>query len=377
MKAVAVFPGKPNSIHLADLPEPSVDDVPDGRGVLVEVLRVGVDGTDKEINDAEYGDAPEGYDFLVTGHESFGRVLEVGPNVRGLEPGDYVVATVRRPGSSIYDQIGTYDVTTDETYYERGINLRHGYLTERYVDDQEYIVKVPPALKEVGVLLEPTSIAEKGIEQAYEIQRRLKVWRPECAAVVGAGTLGLLATLILRLRGLEVTTLARTEPPTLNSELVEALEARYVSTRRVPLKEAAEAYGPFDIIFEATGVSIVAFESMEALGKNGVLVLTGISGGDRTVEVPGDHIMLDFVLGNKVAVGSVNANPAYFERGVQDMALAEAHYPVWLERLLTHRVQGLDNFQEMIRLLTEEKNAVKVFVEVNRRRSTSLRGRQR
>jgi glucose 1-dehydrogenase len=97
MKAVAVFPGKPNSIHLADLPEPSVDDVAGGRGVLVEVLRVGVDGTDKEINDAEYGDAPEGYNFLVTGHESFGRVLEVGANVRGIEPGDYVVATIRRP----------------------------------------------------------------------------------------------------------------------------------------------------------------------------------------------------------------------------------------------------------------------------------------
>jgi glucose 1-dehydrogenase len=365
MKAVAVFPGRPDSIHLADLPEPRVDDTPDGRGVLVEVLRVGVDGTDKEINDAEYGDAPAGYDFLVIGHESFGRVLEVGPNVRRLEPGDYVVATVRRPGSSIYDRIGTYDTTTDETYYERGINLLHGYLTERYVDDPEYIVKVPAALKEIGVLLEPTSIAEKGIEQAYEIQRRLKVWRPQCAAVIGAGTLGLLATLILRLRGLEVTTLARTEPPTLNSELSEALGARYVSARKMPLKEAAKEYGPFDIIFEATGVSLVAFEGMEALGRNGVLVLTGISGGDRTIEIPGDHIMLGFVLGNKVAVGSVNANRTHFERGVQDMALAEAHYPGWLARLLTHPVQGLDNYQEMIRLLTEEKNAVKVFVEVN------------
>jgi threonine dehydrogenase-like Zn-dependent dehydrogenase len=365
MKAVAVFPGKPNSIHLADLPEPRVDDVPDGRGVLVEVLRVGVDGTDKEINAAEYGDAPAGYDFLVIGHESFGRVLEIGPNVRGLEPSDYVVATVRRPGSSIYDRIGTYDITTDETYYERGINLLHGYLTERYVEDPEYMIKVPAVLKEIGVLLEPTSIAEKGVEQAYEIQRRLKVWRPQRAAVVGAGTLGLLATLILRLRGLGVTTLARTEPPTLNSELSEALGARYVSTRRMPLKEAAKEYGPFDIIFEATGVSLVAFESMEALGKNGVLVLTGISGGDRTIEIPGDHIMLGLVLGNKVAVGSVNANRTHFERGVQDMALAEAHYPGWLERLLTHPVQGLDNYQEIIRLLTEEKNAVKVFVEVN------------
>ena len=365
MKAMAVFPGKPNSIHLADLPEPSVDDIPNGRGVLVEVLRVGVDGTDKEINDAEYGAAPEGYDVLVTGHESFGRVLKVGPNVRDLKPGDYVVATVRRPGSSVYDSIGTYDMTTDETYYERGINLRHGYLTERYVDDPEYIVKVPAALEEVGVLLEPTSVAEKGIEQAFEIQRRLKVWRPERAAVVGAGTLGLLATLALRLRGLEVTTLARTEPPTLNSDLVEALDARYVSTRELPLLQAAEEQGPFDIIFEATGVSSVVFESMEALGKNGVLVLTGIAGGDHMVEVPGDRIMLGFVLGNKVAVGSVNANRTYFERGVQDMALAEAQYPGWLKRLLTHPVQGLDNYAEMIRLLTEEKGAIKVFVEVN------------
>jgi threonine dehydrogenase-like Zn-dependent dehydrogenase len=364
MKAIAVFPGKPDSIHLTDLSEPGVEDVPGGRGVLVEVLRVGVDGTDKEINDAEYGAAPEGYDFLVTGHESFGRVLEVGPNVRDLAPGDYVVATVRRPGSSIYDRIGEYDMTTDETYYERGINLLHGFLTERYVDDPEYIVEVPGALAEVGVLLEPVSIVEKGIEQAYEIQRRLKVWRPVRAAVVGAGSLGLLAALVLRLRGMEVTVLARTEPPTLGSELVEALGARYASTNELPLVEAAERYGPFDVVFEATGASSVAFEGMEALGKNGVLVLTGISGGDKKIEVPGDRILTGLVLGNKVVVGTVNAHRGYFERGVQDMALAELQYPGWLGRLLTHPVRGLDDYAEMMRLLTEEKSAIKVFVEV-------------
>jgi threonine dehydrogenase-like Zn-dependent dehydrogenase len=365
MKAVAVLPGTPDSMHLVDLPEPGIEDVPDGRGVLVEVLRVGVDGTDKEIIAAEYGAAPEGYDFLVTGHESFGRVLEVGQNVRDLEPGDYVVATVRRPGGSIYDWIGASDMTTDETYYERGISLLHGFLTERYVDDEEYIVKVPAALKGVGVLLEPMSIVEKAIEQAHEIQRRLRVWRPARAAVIGAGSLGLLATLALRLRGLEVTTLARTEPPTLNSELVEALGTRYVSTRELPLMEAAEEYGPFDIVFEAAGASGVAFEAMETLERNGVLVLTGLSGGgDRKIEVPGDRIMLGFVLGNKVTVGSVNANRSHFERGVKDMALAEAQYPGWLERLLTHPVRSLDNYEEMMRLLREEKDAIKVFVEI-------------
>src|SRR5262245_7403969 len=139
MKAIAVFPGKPDSMHLGQLPKPSLDEVPNGRGVLVKVLRVGVDGTDKEINAAEYGAAPPGYDFLVTGHESFGRIEAVGPNVGPceLEVGDYVVATVRRPGSSIYDRIGTYDMTTDDVYFERGINLLHGYLTEYYVDDPE------------------------------------------------------------------------------------------------------------------------------------------------------------------------------------------------------------------------------------------------
>src|ERR1044071_3587280 len=178
MKAIAVHPGTPDSMHLAQLPKPSLDEVPGGRGVLVKVLRVGVDGTDKEINAAEYGAAPSGYDFLVTGHESFGRVEAVGPNVSEcqLAVGDYVVATVRRPGSSIYDRIGTYEMTTDDVYYERGINLLHGYLTEYYVDDAEYIVKIPPGLKDVAVLLEPTTVVEKGITQAYEIQRRLRGW---------------------------------------------------------------------------------------------------------------------------------------------------------------------------------------------------------
>jgi glucose 1-dehydrogenase len=364
MKAVAVFPGKADSVHLADLPEPSVDDILNGRGVLVEALHVGLDGTDAEINAAEYGTAPEGYNFLVIGHESFGRVLEVGQNVRNLKPGDYVVATVRRPGGSIYDRIGHSDMTTDETYYERGISLLHGFLTERYADDEEYMVKVPTALKEVGVLLEPMSIVEKGIEQAYEIQRRLGVWRPARAAVIGAGSLGLLATLALRLRGLEVTALARTDPPTLSSELVEAVGARYISTRELPLAQAAERHGPFDIIFEAAGASSVVFEAMEALGRNGVLVLTGISGGDRKIEVPGDQIMTGLVLGNKVVVGTVNSNRSHFERGVQSMGLAQAWYPGWLERLLTDPVQDLENYAEMMRLLTEDKSVIKVFAEV-------------
>jgi threonine dehydrogenase-like Zn-dependent dehydrogenase len=364
MKAIAVLPGKANSVHLADLAKPSLSDVPEGRGVLVKVLRVGVDGTDKEINAAEYGAAPEGYDFLVVGHEGFGQVEAVGPDVSFLRPGDYVVATVRRPGKSLYDAIGLQDMTTDSEYFERGINLRHGYLTEYYVEDEQFVVKIPQGLKDVGVLLEPMTVAQKGITQAYEIQRRLKVWQPRKAAVMGSGTLGLLASLVLRLRGLDVTTFGRTPQPYLNADLIEAIGGRYINTAEQSIKDAAKDFGPFDLIFEGTGSSAVVFESMQVLAKNGVLVLTSITGGTHTIEIPADRINLEFVLGNKVLVGSVNASRENFESGVRDMSQAEAEYPGWLCRLLTHRVHGLENYRELFDHLQNPNGAIKIFCEV-------------
>ena len=364
MRAVAVHPGQAHTVHLATIPRPLLSDIPGGRGVLVRILSVGVDGTDKEIDAAEYGMAPPGDDYLVLGHESFGRVEAVGSAVREFVPGDLVVATVRRPGASLYDRIGTYDMTTDDTYYERGINLRHGYLTEWIVEDPEYLVKVPRGLRHTGVLLEPTSVVEKGIAQAYEIQRRLRVWRPVRAAVTGAGTVGLLAALALRLRGLDVTVFGRTPRPYLNSDLVEALGARYLSTADVPLPEGARQHGPFDLIFEASGFSPLVFEGMQALAKNGVLVLSSVTGGDRHSEVPADRLNLDFVLGNKVMVGTVNANREYFEAGVRDHAMAEAQFPGWLPQLITHRVQGLERFRDLLDTLTTGDGVIKVVCDV-------------
>src|SRR5437764_14185134 len=365
MKAIAVYPGKPHSMHLEDVPMPKITDIPNGQGVLVKVLRVGVDGTDKEINEAKYGAAPPGEEFLITGHESVGEVMEVGPNVPDtIKPGDYVVATVRRPGHSIYDQIGLQDMTTDTVYYERGINLRHGYLTEYYVEDAAYVVTLPGTLREVGVLLEPLTVAEKGLNQAYEIQRRLKVWQPRRAAVVGAGTIGLLATLAMRLRGLEVTCYSRRLPPYFNSDLITELGAHYVSAREATLPEASEMHGPFDLIFEASGFSPLAFQAAEALGKDGVLVLSSVTGGEKKAEVNADKINQGFVLGNKVTVGTVNASRADFVSGVDDMVKAEAFFPGWFDKLLTMRVNGLENYAEMLRHLTEDKEAIKVYVEV-------------
>src|SRR5436309_5038893 len=320
MKAIAVHPGRAHSIHLRDVPEPRLDEIPDGKGVLVQVLRVGVDGTDKEINDAEYGAAPPGDDFLVIGHESFGRVVEVGPNVPDtIRPGTFVVASVRRPGTTIYGKIGLQDFTTDDVYYERGINLLHGYLTEYYVEDHQYVFPLPDNLADVGVLLEPTTVAEKGVNHAYEIQRRLKVWEPARACVLGSGTVGLLTALVARLRGLELTVYSLPQRPYRNADLIEELGGTYVSSQDATLAEASADRGPFDLMFDATGFSPIVWEAAEVLGKNGVLVLSSITGGDRKAEINSDKINQSFVLGNKVMVGNVNESRHDFRTGVDDL----------------------------------------------------------
>lgn len=364
MKSIAVTPGQPNSVHLREIPRPSIEEVADGKGVLVRVLKVGVDATDREINEALYGNAPPGYDYLVLGHESFGTVVEVGSQVRGLKPGDYVTATVRRPGQSIYDQIGTYDMTSEETYYERGINLLHGFLAEYFVDSAEYIVRMPSGLKHLHVLAEPMSCAAKAVQQAYEVQRRMKVWDPKVAYVMGAGQIGLLTTLILKLRGLDVFTLARSEPPTHNAEIVAGMEATYVSTSQTSLDELVSQVGKADLIIDATGSSAMAFSAMQALGHNGVLVWTSITGGNHSAEIPSDRINIDWVLGNKLLLGSVNANREHFESGIKDLAMGEVMFPQVIEKILTSPVEGLDGYAEMMRLLVDEKSALKVYVNV-------------
>jgi glucose 1-dehydrogenase len=364
MKAIAVRPGKPHSVHIREISKPSVSSVPDGKGVLVKVLKVGVDATDREINDALYGNAPPGDDYLVLGHECFGIVEEVGPQVTSVKPGDYVTATVRRPGGSIYDKIGTNDMTSEETYYERGINLLHGYLTEYFVEEDTYIVRVPQGLQHLHVLMEPMSCAAKAIQQAYDAQQRMKVWRPKRAFVLGAGQIGLLSTLVLRLKGLEVFTLARGKAPNLKAEIVAGMEAKYISTSETPLEKLAEQVGRADLIIDATGNSQISFDAMKVLGHNGVLVWTSITGGTKQHTLPTDKINIEWVLGNKLLVGSVNANRTHFESGIKDLALGEMMYPGVLQKILTNPVNGLENYAEMMRLLVEDQTALKVFVNV-------------
>ena len=208
------------------------------------------------------------------------------------------------------------------------------------------------------------SCAAKAVEQAFEVQRRMRVWSPRTAFVMGAGQIGLLATLILRLRGLDVYTFARGAAPNLKSDIVTGMEATYVSTAERSVEEVVKEVGKADLIVDATGSSHVAMGSMQYLGLNGVLVWTSITGGEHSTSLESDRINLEWVLGNKLLLGSVNANRGHFESGIRDLALGEVMYPGVLCRILTHPVDGLENFQQMMELL-EDPSALKVYVNVS------------
>ena len=365
MQAIAIRPGEPWSVHRTELPPPRTDAIPGGRGVRVRVLEAGLCGTDAEIAEGLFGYAPPGEDTLVLGHEHLGQVIEAGPAVHeaGLQPGRLVVASNRRPGTSPWDQIGLQDFTADTYTLERGIRAIHGFLVEEYVEDARFLTPVPDHLLRVGVLTEPMSVIEKGFAQAWSVQQRLRIWEPRRALVVGAGTIGLLGVLALRLRGIDVTCVARRRAPTTNSTLVTDAGARYVSAQDADLATIAQAHGPFDLVLEASGAAELIPAAALTLAPNGVLVLASVTSAPKVVPVDLAAWNQAFVLWNRVMVGTVNSAPADWTRAVKTLGEAGVTLPGWTERLLTTRIEGLD--PEAIRThLQGARGAIKTVVHI-------------
>jgi threonine dehydrogenase-like Zn-dependent dehydrogenase len=356
MPAVAVRPGTPHSLHPTSLPRPAA-----GPGeVLVKVLRVGVCGTDMEIIEDKFGTAPPGAEALVLGHEVFGVVESAGPGA-AMAPGTFVTTTVRRPGDCPPCLTGQGDFCADLAYTEHGIIGLHGFMTEHFVERPEWLIEVPAALERVGILTEPLSVVEKALQQATLIQRRIDSWQPRTALVIGAGPIGLLGTLLLRSRGMDVVTVARRAAPNAPSAIIEAAGGRYVSINDESLAGIATTLPPIDVIFECSGNARVAFDATRVLGNNGVLVLLSITGGDATTPIPLDQINREFVLGNKVMVGSVNSSRVHFEAGVEDLARFERLWPGLTERLITRRLPGLDAWSQITQ---RERDGIKTVIEV-------------
>jgi threonine dehydrogenase-like Zn-dependent dehydrogenase len=324
VKAIAVVPGKPETAGVIDLPEPPISD----GAVLVRTRLIGLCGTDTEIAFDGYGEPPPGEQMLVLGHESLGEVLDA-PRDSGLAPGDLVVAVVRRPDPVPCPAcaVDEWDMCRNGGFVERGIKQRHGYGSERFRIDPRFTVRLDPALGDLGVLLEPTTVVAKAWEHAEQIGRR--AWfEPKVALVTGAGPIGLLAALLARQRGLE-THVVDLVTDGAKPRLVAALGAHYHpgSIADVPVEP--------DIVIECTGIGEVVIAAARRAAPGAVIALTGLSHHDRAQEINPDAMNKALVLGNTVVFGTVNAARRHYDQAADALGQAD---PAWLAELITRRL---------------------------------------
>jgi len=356
MKAVAVFPGT-KEIKVIDLEIPRITE-PDQ--VKVYMLDVGVCGTDKEISSFQYGTPPEDSDYLVIGHESLGEVFEVGSAVSRVKRGDLVVMTVRRSCPSPECEpcrAGFPDFCRTGDYKERGIKEAHGFMTEFVLEQEANMHVVPPELRDIAVLVEPLTIAEKAKEQALQIQRRLRWLNPDIpravqgrklhAVVLGAGPVGLLGALVLVAAGLKTYVYALPPAPNPASAIVEAIGATYISAGKITAEARNTLFNNIDLVYEATGVSSLAFEVLKYLGPYSVCIFTGVPGRNVPIEVDTDLLMRNIVLKNQVILGSVNADPAAFDAAIRDLGVFHQRWPDAVRSIITSRT-AVGNAQDVL-----------------------------
>jgi glucose 1-dehydrogenase len=347
MKAVAVFPGA-QEVRVTEREAPRLSR-PDQ--VMLRMLDIGICGTDKEICSFEYGTPPPGDDHLVIGHESLAEVVEAGSAVERFRAGDLAVPSVRRPcphPGCLACRSGQQDYCYTGDFSERGIKEAHGYMAEYVVDQERYLNLVPPDLREIAVLAEPLTIAEKALVQIFWMMQQRPPWlgpetpsqergRGLSALVLGIGPVGLLGAMTLASAGFTTYVYSRELPPSPRIDLVAAIGATYVSSQATTFAQLAGQIGNIDVIYEAVGHSHFALAALRALGTNGIFVLTGVPGLQAFVEADPARLMRDMVLKNQVLLGTVNAGPEAFASALRNLDLFRRRWPAVVRTLIAGR----------------------------------------
>jgi len=356
MKAIAVLPGK-KEVRLIEQAPPTLASPSEAK---LRLLEVGVCGTDREICAFEYGTPPARSEHLVIGHESLAEVVEIGPKVSRLKPGDLVVPMVRRPcphETCRPCRSGHQDFCVTGEFRERGIKEAHGFMTELIVEEERYLNVVPRELRDVAVLVEPLTIAEKGLHQLWNLQERLP-WeclhahtdgRGHChkGLVLGAGPVGLLGAMALLVSGFETFVYSREPESHWKADLVRSFGARYVSGETHSVDQLAEAVGGIDVVYEAVGSSQLAFEVAQHLASNGVFLFTGVPALKGPSPVDTDRLMRSLVLKNQVLLGTVNASRDIFEAAIRDLATFKTRWPEAVKSLITGRFPA-DAYRDLL-----------------------------
>jgi len=347
MKAVAVFPAS-REVKIIEQEDPRISQ-PDQ--VMLRLLDIGICGTDKEICTFEYGTPPPGDDYLVIGHEALGEVVAAGlpssASGRAILSSRPCAALVLIPAAWPAG-LGTRTTATPVDFRERGIEQAHGYMAAYAVDQERYLHLVPPDLRQIAVLTEPLTIAEKALSQiSWMMQQRPPWLDPQTpggergqglsALVLGIGPVGLLGAMVLASAGFTTYVYSRELPPSPRIDLVAAIGATYVSSQAATFADLAERIGNIDLVYEAVGHSHFAVEALQVLGTNGIFVLTGVPGMQAFIKADPARLIRDMVLKNQVVLGTVNAGPGAFASALRNLDAFRRRWPAVVATLIGGR----------------------------------------
>jgi glucose 1-dehydrogenase len=362
VRAAAIIPSR-KKLQIIERPQPEISTP---SGVLMRVLEVGVCGTDRELCSFVYGTPPRGRAELILGHEALCEVVEAGPRVGSLSRGDLVIPSVRLPCSDsncMGCASGHQDFCQTGLHREHGIKQLDGFLVEYAVEDAGNLYPIPSTMRDVAVLTEPLTIAEKGYLQFVKTQSRLPFERPkERVLVLGAGPVALLGAMKFRLEKHPVWIYSRESSQSPNALIAEGIGATYISSTEMGPLEVQEEIGQVDVVYEALGAAQLAFDVLPTLAANGIYLFTGIP---RDVPVKGIdplQTMSNLVLMNQAIVGIVNAGLQAYENAVADLVAFKQLWPGVLSSLITQRYP----LTEFAAAITGQRDGIKTVIEVNK-----------
>ncbi|MGD9495601.1 MAG: alcohol dehydrogenase catalytic domain-containing protein [Armatimonadota bacterium] len=294
----AVIP-EPGRIEVRQVADP----VPAPGEALVEVAACGICGTDRHIMEGTYyADYP-----AIPGHEISGVVRAVGEGVTSVVPGRRVAVNPNMPCRSCRPcRRGLIHLC--ENSQAVGVT-RPGGFAELCALPAELCVPLPDGLPlREAALMEPLSCCLHGLE----------VLGPEPGdhvAILGGGTIGLLLTQLVRLRGAGRVVVS--EPDATKRALAERLGAdATVDPRAAGLAEMLFALGgPADLAIEAVGLGATAALAIDLAGPGGKALLFGVCEEEVAIPIHPRRIFRD-----EITIAGAYTGPFMDERAVELLA---------------------------------------------------------
>lgn len=356
-RALAFFPAD-GGIRLIDHPVPPMD----ADEILVRITRVAFTRRDRLLLENKNAVLPDGDDFIIPGHVAMGKVVETGSLVKDFKPGDVVVPTIRRDCDRCIDARSDLCPHPDR-YQDSGLSGAHGFIRDMVTVRGRYLVKVPPHLEGLALLLAPLSVAEKAHQEAVQIIKRYSFY---CyhesedviprALITGMGHIGIMMAYLLSLYSYRLTVFCRRESDDIRSKVLEPLDLEYINTSRVPTSRLEKAGYSFRQVFETTGDPEYMLSVMPFMSPNAVMAVMGAPEHDseeKILEVDVNRVFSRLVHGNQMIFGSIKSGRDAFEAAVKDLVELADLYGESLGSILSDSFP-LDEYQRLLTLTTRD-----------------------